>query len=36
MWNFIRRKHAEEADGQGESLPEGEDGRQWIFVAARA
>jgi IS1 family transposase/transposase-like protein len=33
MWNFIRRKHAEEADSAGESLPEGEDGRQWIYVA---
>lgn len=33
MWNFIRRKHAAEADAAGESLPEGEDGRQWIFVA---
>lgn len=33
MWNFIRRKHAAEADPAGESLPEGEDGRQWIYVA---
>lgn len=33
MWNFIRRKHAAEADAVGESLPEGEDGRQWIFVS---
>lgn len=33
LWNFIRRKHAEQVDSAGESLPEGEDGRQWIFVA---
>ena len=30
MWNFIARKHARETDAGGESLPEGQDGRQWI------
>jgi len=29
MWNFIARKHARETDEAGESLPEGQDGRQW-------
>src|SRR4029077_8319917 len=33
MWNFIARKHAGETDAAGESLPEGEDGRQWIWVS---
>ena len=33
MWNFIARKHAHETDEAGESLPEGEDGRQWIWVS---
>jgi IS1 family transposase/transposase-like protein len=33
MWNFIRTKHADACDSAGESLPEAEDGRQWIFVA---
>src|SRR6267378_335612 len=33
MWNFIARKHAGEADTAGESLPEGEDGRQWIWIS---
>src|SRR6195256_4662421 len=33
MWNFIARKHARETDEAGESLPEGEDGRQWIWVS---
>lgn len=32
MWNFIARKHARETDEAGESLPEGQDGRQWIWV----
>ena len=31
MWNFIARKHARETDEAGESVPEGEDGRQWIW-----
>jgi IS1 family transposase len=33
MWNFIRRKHAWETDEAGESLPHGEDGRQWVWVS---
>jgi IS1 family transposase/transposase-like protein len=33
MWNFIARKHAHETDEAGESLPEGEDGRQWVWVS---
>ena len=33
MWNFIARKHARETDGAGESLPESEDGRQWVWVS---
>lgn len=33
MWNFVRRKHAADTDENGESLAEGTDGRQWIYVA---
>jgi hypothetical protein len=33
MWNFIGRKHACETDPAGESLPEAEDGRQWVWVS---
>jgi IS1 family transposase/transposase-like protein len=33
MWNFIGRKHAQEMDEAGESLPNGEDGRQWVWVS---
>src|SRR6266446_10032276 len=33
MWNFIARKHACETDAGGESLPDSEDGRQWIWVS---
>jgi IS1 family transposase/transposase-like protein len=33
MWNFIARKHARETDEAGESLPDGEDGRQWLWVS---
>ena len=33
MWNFIARKHACETDPAGESLPEGEDGRQWVWIS---
>jgi IS1 family transposase/transposase-like protein len=33
MWNFIERKHACEADTAGESLPDGEDGRQWVWIS---
>ena len=31
MWNFIARKHAREPDEEGESGPDGKDGRQWIL-----
>jgi IS1 family transposase len=33
MWNFIGRKHAQETDVAGESLPDGTDGRQWVWVS---
>ena len=33
MWNCIARKHARETDETGESLPEGQDGRQWSWVS---
>jgi IS1 family transposase len=33
MWNFIARKHACETDEAGDSLPEGTDGRQWVWVS---
>ncbi len=33
MWNFIERKHACETDAAGESLPDGEDGRQWVWIS---
>jgi len=33
MWNFIARKHACETDAAGESVPDGEDGRQGIWVS---
>ena len=33
MWNFIERKHARETDKTGESLPDGEDGRQWVWIS---
>ena len=33
MWNFVTRKHARETDAAGESGPDGEDGRQWIWVS---
>jgi IS1 family transposase len=33
MWNFIARKHAQETDHAGESLPDGEEGRQWVWVS---
>jgi IS1 family transposase/transposase-like protein len=31
MWNVIERKHAGETDAAGESWPNGEDGRQWVW-----
>jgi len=33
MWNFIGRKHACETDLAGESLPDAEDGRQWVWIS---
>ena len=33
MWNFIARKHACETDTAGESLPDSEDGRQWVWIS---
>jgi len=33
MWNFIARKHAHETDEAGESPPDTEDGRQWVWVS---
>jgi len=33
MWNFVERKHARGTDEAGESLPDGEDGRQWVWVS---
>jgi IS1 family transposase/transposase-like protein len=33
MWNFIGRKHARETDETGASWPDGEDGRQWVWVS---
>lgn len=33
MWNFIARKHACETDTAGESLPDGEDGRQGVWIS---
>ncbi len=33
MWNFIARKHAGETDAAGESVPDGADGRQWIWIS---
>ena len=33
LWNFIARKHARETDTAGERLPDGEDGRQWVWIS---
>jgi len=33
MWNFVERKHAQETDEAGESLPDSEDGRQWVWIS---
>src|SRR2546427_13064949 len=33
MWNFIARKHACETDAGGESLPDSEEGRQWVWIS---
>ena len=33
MWNFIRRKHAQQAGPDGESTEMSEDGRQWVWLS---
>ena len=33
LWHFIARKHARETDEAGESVPGGEEGRQWVWVS---
>ena len=33
MWSFRARKHARETDEAGESVPGGEEGRQWVWVS---
>ena len=33
MWSFIRRKHAQQADTDGESTEWSEDGRQWVWIS---
>lgn len=33
MWNFIRRKHAQQAGPDGESTALSEDGRQWVWIS---
>ena len=33
MWNFIRRKHAQQAGPDGESSALSADGRQWVWIS---
>src|SRR5262245_65648168 len=33
MWSFIRRKHAQQAEPDGESPELSEDGRQWVWIS---
>lgn len=33
MWHCVTRQHARETDAAGESGPDGEEGRQWIWVS---
>lgn len=33
MWNFIRRKHAQQAGPDGESSDLSADGRQWVWIS---
>jgi transposase-like protein/IS1 family transposase len=33
MWNFIKRKHAQQAEADGESSDRSEDGRQWVWIS---
>jgi IS1 family transposase/transposase-like protein len=33
MWSFIKRKHAQQAEADGESTDLSEDGRQWVWIS---
>jgi IS1 family transposase len=33
MWSFIKRKHAQQAETDGESSDLSEDGRQWVWIS---
>lgn len=33
MWSFIKRKHAQQAEANGESSDLSEDGRQWVWIS---
>ncbi len=33
MWRFIKRKHAQQAQADGESSDLNEDGRQWVWIS---
>ena len=33
MWSFIKRKHAQQAEADGESTELSEDGRQWVWIS---
>ncbi|WP_428160995.1 hypothetical protein [Desulfobacter sp.] len=33
MWSFIKRKHAQQAEADGESRDQNEDGRQWVWIS---
>lgn len=33
MWSFIKRKHAQQAEADGESSDLNEDGRQWVWIS---
>jgi transposase-like protein/IS1 family transposase len=33
MWSFIRRKHAQQANADGESTELSADGRQWVWIS---
>jgi hypothetical protein len=33
MWHFLERKHSCETDAAGESGPDREDGRQWVWIS---
>jgi len=33
MWSFIKRKHTEQAEADGESSELSEDGRQWVWIS---